>query len=114
MKILGALTKKLFTFRKIMWLFLCGMLVISEEAVAQDALGDKGAADTVRPPATEQVVKYGPPSSAWPVPQKGQPSKKNTTKAAKERAEKKRQLEIQKREMIKYGPASTVKPPVQN
>ena len=35
MKILDKLLKKVFTFRKIVWLFLCGMLVISKVAVAQ-------------------------------------------------------------------------------
>ncbi len=40
MKALRTFTKKLLSFRKIVWLFLCGMLIIAEEAGAQK--GDLG------------------------------------------------------------------------
>ncbi len=112
MKMLRTLVRKLFTFRKIMWLFLAGMLVISEEAVAQQTEG-KGAspADKGRPAVTEPNVKYGPPPSTWSIPQnKGGSKKKNAKDAATARAERKRQREMKKNETIKYGPASTVTP----
>jgi hypothetical protein len=76
MRIMGVLAKKLFSFRKIVWLFLCGMLVVSGKAGAQQAdrgftvkygsppsLWDKGPSGRDRPPAIEPVVKYGPQRS---------------------------------------------------
>jgi hypothetical protein len=76
MRIMSVLLKKLFSFRKIVWLFLCGMLVVSGRAGAQQAdrgltvkygsppsLWDKGPSGRDRPPAIEPVVKYGPQRS---------------------------------------------------
>jgi hypothetical protein len=83
MKALRRCAKKLFNFRKIVWLFLCGMLIIVEEAGAQQGdpgnkqpAGGNGTAITQpvdekywRPPSSPRVkpphrmTKYGPPSS---------------------------------------------------
>ena len=48
MRILEGFAKKLFSFRKIVWLFLCGMLLLSGKAGAQQ-------------PDAGLKVKYGPP-----------------------------------------------------
>ena len=64
MKALRTFAKKLFSFRKIVWLFLCGMLIIAEEAGAQQ--GDQGNRQPTGGKGTtitEPVVKYGPPPS---------------------------------------------------
>jgi hypothetical protein len=62
MKALRAFAKKLFSFRKIVWLFLCGMLIIAEEAGAQqEDRGNKRPPDGSGTIITQPVVKYGPP-----------------------------------------------------
>jgi hypothetical protein len=66
MKALRRCAKKLFSFRKIAWLFLCGMLIVAEEAVAQQGdQGNKqptgGKGTTIAQPAGK---KYGPPPAS--------------------------------------------------
>ncbi len=86
MKALRTFTKKLLGFRKIVWLFLCGMLIIAEEAGAQQGdLGNRQPTGGSGTSITEPVVKYGPPPSLTP------PLKPP-------------------RMMIKYGPPSSFKP----
>jgi hypothetical protein len=73
MRILNALAKRLFSLRKIVWLFLCGMLLVSGKSGAQQpdrelvvkygpypSLSDKVPAPVERPHKIEPVVKYGP------------------------------------------------------
>src|SRR5208283_3776604 len=66
MKALRVFAKKLFSFRKIAWLFLCGMLIIAEEAGAQQGdQGNKQPAGGKGTTITQPVgKKYGPPPSA--------------------------------------------------
>jgi hypothetical protein len=67
MKALRRCAKKLFSFRKIVWLFLCGMLITAAEAGAQQAnQGDKQPVGGNGTTITEPVVKYGPPPSLTP------------------------------------------------
>jgi hypothetical protein len=74
MKMLRTFAHKLFGVRKIMWLFLCGMLITAAEAGAQQAnQGDKqptrGSGTTITQPVVKHVPKYGPP----PMPPYGPP-----------------------------------------
>ncbi len=109
MRIFDRLLKKVFTFRKIMWLFLCGMLVISKAAVAQPTdQGEKGPPDSSRASNTPPVVKYGPPPSVWE--KISNDPKSNEDQASKAQEEMERQLEINRKMTVKYGPQSPVKP----
>ena len=92
MKALRAFTKKLFSFRKIVWLFLCGMLIIAGEVGAQQ--GDQGNKQPTGGSGTvikEPVPKYGPP----PAPAYGPPPKV---------------VKPQPPMVVKYGPPSSFKP----
>ena len=67
MKALRRCAKKLFSFRKIVWLFLCGMLITAAEAGAQQGSeGNKQPAGGNGTTITEPVVKYGPPPRLTP------------------------------------------------
>ncbi len=87
MRIIEALARKLFSFRKIVWLFLCGMLLLSGKSGAQQPDGgfkvkygppppypsDRLTPAPDRPYKIEPVVKYGVqrPRPAPPSGQKG-------------------------------------------
>lgn len=95
MRILEGFAKKLFSFRKIVWLFLCGMLLLSGKAGAQqpDAglkvkygppprPSDRLTPAPDRPYKIEPVVKYGVqrPRPAPPSGQKGAAASEPGTK----------------------------------
>jgi hypothetical protein len=108
MKILDRLVKKLFTFRKIMWLFLCGMLVISKTAVAQQTdQSEKGSSDSGWTSKKPLMIKYGPPPSMREKISNDQ--KPNGDPAAKKREEMKRQYELNASTTEKYGSPSSIK-----
>ena len=89
MRILAGLRKRVLTCRKVMWLFLCGMLVVSKSAVAQQTEPDQQKMEEVRDHArheAEFVVKYGPRSSFSPLPQdEAEPKQDPATDAPKEK-----------------------------
>lgn len=101
MRSVDRLRKKLFGFRKIVWLFLCGMVMIAGETGAQQGdRRDKGSIDGNQTTITQPVVKYGPPSSLRPPPsvlKYGPPSSWDST-----------------RPVVKYGPPSSFKPDLED
>ena len=93
MKALRTLAHKLFSVRKIVWLFLCGMLITAAEAGAQQGnQGDKQPIGGNGTTITQPVVKYGPP----PAPAYGPPPRPRPPKP-------------QPPMEIKYGPPSSFK-----
>jgi hypothetical protein len=97
MKALRAFAKKLFSFRKIVWLFLCSMLMIAGEAGAQ--VGDQGNKQPTGgngTAITQPVPKYGPP----PAPAYGPPPPHWKVPIVKP----------QPPVVVKYGPPSSFKP----
>ena len=97
MKALRTFAHRLFSVRKIVWLFLCGMLITSAEAGAQQ--GNQGNRQPTGGNGTiisEPVVKYGPP----PVPLYGPPPQWKPPIVVKP------QPPVE----VKYGPPSSFKP----
>jgi hypothetical protein len=94
MKALRTFARKLFSVRKIVWLFLCGMLITAAEAGAQQGnQGNRQPTGGNGTTITQPVVKYGPPPPQWkpPIVVKPQPPME-----------------------VKYGPPSSFKPEPQS
>ena len=107
MRIFEKLRKTLRTYRKIIWLFLCGMLVVSKVGVAQQPTrndGDLPGTGSSNPPPE---VKYGPPPGFTDRTLNEPPAKSDeTTKLLEERE----RMRLNDQMVLKYGPESSFKP----